>query len=686
MRSRILVACAMAVPLLAITSKRAAAQDIWPPDDETPPPQQSYPQPGYPQQGYPQQGYGQQDYGQQSYGQPGYAQPGYQQGPGPAPASGVQPLNPEQLEQMVAPIALYPDTLLAQILTASTYPAQVSAADQWLRSMGNAPPEQIAAGASEQVGWDPSVKALTAFPQVLGMLAGNLQWTTGLGNAYYNQPQDVLQTVQVLRGRAEQAGNLQSTPQEQVVDNPGYISVAPANPEVVYVPEYNPWVVYGAPVAPYPYFTLGAEVGALVGNTVEFGLGLAVDAFIRAPLGLLAWGLDWIGGGILFEEGCYWPHGGYGIHDWGFEHGGPRFAGWYGNGGWRGQGGTQMARFGDYHNQGISVHGGNFPPARPGGGLGGQNRLGQNGMNRAGGGFPTARPGGGVGGQNGIGQNGMNRAGGFPTARPGGGFAGQNGYVGQNGMNRGSQQQGFRGGSPTGVYAGGGYPTARPGQQAFNRMPGGSGMPTAVGRPQQFGGGTAQSFGRSPYGGQSSYGGPMAAGRTRVAIRDWWGGRAAGMEFPATACRRRATARRSRVTVGGIAADRRRRTPAGTGVSATAAQARIRDRSATPVTLREDFIRSAAAVVMRKASVAAAIPAECLAVAMGRALVAAVIPAECLAVAIPEDLAGEDTPRPTASAGVGTGAMAATRVAGTRVVAIRIDKAGNRDQGIGNRE
>src|ERR1700738_321174 len=115
--------------------------------------------------------------------------------------------------------------------------------------MGNAPPEQIAAGASEQVGWDPSVKALTAFPQVLGMLTGNLQWTTGLGNAYYNQPQDVLQTVQVLRGR-----------QEQVVDNPGYISVAPANPEVVYVPEYNPWVVYGAPVAPYPYFTLGAEV------------------------------------------------------------------------------------------------------------------------------------------------------------------------------------------------------------------------------------------------------------------------------------------------------------------------------------------------------------------------------------------------------------------------------------------
>ncbi len=446
----------------------------------------------------------------------------------------MQAMSTEQLEQLVAPIALYPDQLLAQILTASTYPAEVVAADQWRRSMGNASPEQVAAGANEQAAWDPSVKALTAFPQVLEMLAGNLQWTTSLGNAYYNQPQDVLQTVQVLRARAEQAGNLQSTPQEQVVDNPGYISVAPANPQVVYVPAYNPWVVYGEPVAAYPGFYAGVEFGEAVGSAVEFGLGFAVDAFLRVPFGLFAWGLDWIGGGILFHEGCYWPHGGYEMHDWGFEHGGPRYGGWYERGGWRGNGGTQMARFGDYHNQGISVHAGNFPPARPGGGVGGQNRFGQNGMNRVGGGFPTARPGGGVGGQNRFGQNEVNRAGGgFPTARPGGGIGGENGFdragggfptarpggglgghngLGQNRLNRGPQQGFNRLGNQVGGY-GGGYPTARPGQQqAFNHMPGTAGLPGAVGHPQQFGGGTTQGFGRSPYGGQPSYGGSRAYG------------------------------------------------------------------------------------------------------------------------------------------------------------------------------
>ena len=116
--------------------------------------------------------------------------------------------------------------------------------------MGNAPAEQIAAGADAQATWDPSVKALTAFPQVLDNLAGNLQWTTTLGNAYYNQPQDVLQTIQVMRERAQQAGNLQSTPQEQITDNSGSIDIAPANPQVVYVPTYNPWAVYGRPSRP----------------------------------------------------------------------------------------------------------------------------------------------------------------------------------------------------------------------------------------------------------------------------------------------------------------------------------------------------------------------------------------------------------------------------------------------------
>ena len=113
-----------------------------------------------------------------------------------AAQSQVQPLAAQQLEQLVAPIALYPDSLVAEVLAASTYPQQIMQADQWRRSQGYAPAEQIAAGANAQ-NWDPSVKGLTAFPRVLAQMDQNLRWTSDLGNAYYNQPQDLLQAVQV---------------------------------------------------------------------------------------------------------------------------------------------------------------------------------------------------------------------------------------------------------------------------------------------------------------------------------------------------------------------------------------------------------------------------------------------------------------------------------------------------------
>src|SRR5271168_4011967 len=109
---------------------------------------------------------------------------------------------------------------------------------------GNASSDQIAGGADAQ-SWDPSVKALTAFPQVLAEMDQNLRWTIALGNAYYNQPQDVLDVVQVMRQRAQAAGNLQSNSQEAVSYDQGYIQVAPVNPEVVYLPAYDPWTVYG---------------------------------------------------------------------------------------------------------------------------------------------------------------------------------------------------------------------------------------------------------------------------------------------------------------------------------------------------------------------------------------------------------------------------------------------------------
>lgn len=298
-------------------------------DQEVPPPPDD-PQSGYDQpqlvpapetQPAPPSGYDQQvppppDYNQP---QPGYDQPQPEPQPGSAPQQ--QPLNAPQIEQLVAPIAINPDSLIALQLAASTYPSQVAAAAQWRQAQGNASPDQIAYGASLQA-WDPSVKALTAFPQVLADMATNIQWTAALGAAYYNQPQDILQAIQVMRQRAQAAGNLQSTPQETVADNQGYITVAPANPQVVYVPQYDPWAVYGQPVAPYPGFAAGYAVGAVVGAAVQFGVGTVVAAF-TAPFNLLGWGLNWFGGCLFFDHADYYSHS-HMVADWGLRYGGPR--------------------------------------------------------------------------------------------------------------------------------------------------------------------------------------------------------------------------------------------------------------------------------------------------------------------------------------------------------------------------
>jgi hypothetical protein len=302
------------------------------------PQQQAYPQqqPYYQQQqAYPQQ----QPYDQQQQAYPQQQQPYPQQGYG-QPQTQVQPLAPQQLEQLVAPIALYPDSLVAEVLAASTYPQQIMQAAQWLRAQGYAPAEQIAAGANAQ-NWDPSVKGLTAFPQVLAEMDQNLRWTSDLGNAYYNQPQDLLQAVQVMRQRAQAAGNLENTPQETVSYDQGNIEVAPANPQVVYVPAYNPWAVYGQPMSPYPGFSLLGAVGSFIGNAlVSFGPGLAMTAFSQTPFGLLGWGLSWLAQTILFNHATYFSHSTT-VADWGFAHGGRRaFAGFnrgeggYGRGGY----------------------------------------------------------------------------------------------------------------------------------------------------------------------------------------------------------------------------------------------------------------------------------------------------------------------------------------------------------------
>jgi len=286
-----------------------------------PPPNNAYGQPygqpgNAPMYGNPQQPYD----STQQYPQQDYA-PSQPQSPT------AQPLNTEQLEQLVAPIALYPDTLVAQVLAAATYPAQVVDADHWRQAQGNAPPDDIVAGANAQ-SWDPSLKALTAFPQVLAEMDQNLRWTIALGNAYYNQPQDVLDVIQVMRQRAQAAGNLQSTPQESVSYDQGYIQLAPANPQVVYLPAYDPWNAYGQPIEPYRGFSLTGALGSIFGSlsgsgAVQYGLGIAMSAFSRTPWGWLGWGLDWLSHSLLFQNSNYYSRSTT-VADWGFPHGGPR--------------------------------------------------------------------------------------------------------------------------------------------------------------------------------------------------------------------------------------------------------------------------------------------------------------------------------------------------------------------------
>jgi hypothetical protein len=310
-----LIALAMALLVVPVVRGELLAQEG--PDLGEYPPESGYQQPGYAQRPQP---YGQQSYSQQEYGDSGQAdaQQGYGQ---------MRPLNAPDLEQLVAPIALYPDALIAEVLTASTYPEQVAEADRWLRAQGYAPPDQIAAGADAQP-WDPSVKALTAFPQVLSQMDQNLHWTSELGAAYYNQPQDTLQAVQEMRQRARAAGNLQSTPQEAVDYEQGNIEVSPVNPQVVYVPSYNPWSAYGEPVSPYPGFSALDAVGSFFASSfgpaaVRFGAGIAMSAFTQAPWGWLGWGLNWLTQSVLFNHSDYFSHSAT-VADWGLRNGGSR--------------------------------------------------------------------------------------------------------------------------------------------------------------------------------------------------------------------------------------------------------------------------------------------------------------------------------------------------------------------------
>ena len=378
--------------------------------------------------------------------------------PAPAggePSSAARSFSQEELRNLLAPIALYPDALLAQVLPASAYPLDIVQAHRWLEQNSVLVAKNDFSGI-DNTNWDPAVKALARFPDVMKKLDDNIQWTTDLGDAFVSQPQDVAAMIQQLRAEAEKAGTLKSSPQQTVTtttqSGQNYIAIEPAEPGVVYVPSYDPVAAYEpySGAAPLLAFGVPIAVGALWANNYW------------------NWGGGWVSPPV-------WP---------GYPGWRPPYAGWRQGqalpprppGGWPNNPNGPWRPGGDYRpGQGIRPGAAQLPANRPGAGdlPGGGNRPGVGGPgNRPGignrpGGRPSARPvtrAAAVGaarsvGRAGGGFHGVGRVGGVGGARfggvrgggiRGGGFRG-GGFRGGGGGFRGG---GFRGGG--GGFRGGG--------------------------------------------------------------------------------------------------------------------------------------------------------------------------------------------------------------------------------------
>jgi Protein of unknown function (DUF3300) len=199
----------------------------------------------------------------------------------------------DQLDSLVAPIALYPDPLLAQTLAASTYPLEIIQLYQWLEKNKDLKDKALVEAVSKQT-WDPSIQAMAALPDVVKRLADDIQWTADLGNAFLAQQNDVMEAVQRMRKKAQETGNLKSGEQvkveTKVVETKEVIIVEQSDPQVIYVPSYNPTVVYGAPIYPYPPIYYPPPGYYAAGAAISFGVGVAMGA---------AWGGGW-------GWGCGW--------------------------------------------------------------------------------------------------------------------------------------------------------------------------------------------------------------------------------------------------------------------------------------------------------------------------------------------------------------------------------------------
>jgi len=361
------------------------------------------------------------------------------------------PLEAEQLNQLVAPIALYPDSLVAQVLTAATYPDQVMEAQDWSRQNGDLRPEDRAA-AADRMQWDPSVKALTAFPSVLENMARNNSWCRELGNAYYNQPGDVMNAIQAMRIRARQAGVLRTNRQYRVIYDSGPIVIEPYDPAYVYVPYYNPWVVYGAPLPMYRgWYSFGPPPGVVIGLGIGFGVAIGVGLWAHYGWGWHSWSPNWRGGTVVYNRNTYISNSrtvvNYG-HFGGYNRGVYEHAGQGVPAGFHppmvGRSSAYRPAPGGYNRPGNSgsyrpVPGGNSRPAPGNSGSyrpvpGGNNRPGNSGTYRPGGNTP--------------GPTGNNRPGNTGTYRPGGNSPGPSGTYRPG--NSGANHQVNPGGNPSG--------------------------------------------------------------------------------------------------------------------------------------------------------------------------------------------------------------------------------------------
>src|SRR3989449_4094927 len=302
-------------------------------------------------------------------------------------------LPPQELDSLVAPIALYPDPLLAQTLAASTYPLEIIQLQQWMDRNKNLQGKALADAVAKQP-WDPSVQSLVEFPDVVQRMAGNIQWTTDLGNAFLAQQSDVMDAVQTMRAKAQGTGTLKTSAQqkvetETVSSGKQVITIEQANPDVVYVPSYDPQVVYGAAPPAYPYYPY-TYPGYVPGTALAWGAGIALGA---AAWG--SWGGHWVN--------CNWNGGNVKInnnYNYNRNNNFNRNVSRQGQGNW--QHNPQHRGNAPYGNRQTANKFGGRGPGGAGGVGGGAGRPG--GAGGAGGGGGGVGRAGGAGGAGGVGK------------------------------------------------------------------------------------------------------------------------------------------------------------------------------------------------------------------------------------------------------------------------------------------